>query len=195
MKRMNFKLFRRIAAFLLVVLSIAGFAACTAPDEAYTPAAPTTAAVDSINTAAPAETDSADAAVSTAAPTAPPDEATTSPVEEGGEYSSRDEVALYIHLFGHLPSNFITKKEARELGWQGGGLEDFAPGCSIGGDRFGNYEGILPQADGRFYTECDIDTRGASSRGAKRIVFSNDGLIYYTEDHYESFTKLYDTND
>lgn len=129
-----------------------------------------------------------------AKPTAPPQEPTSSPVKESGEYSSRDEVALYIHLFGHLPANFITKKQARELGWQGGGLQDFAPGCSIGGDRFGNYEGLLPQAEGRFYTECDIDTCGAPSRGAKRIVFSNDGLIFYTDDHYQSFIKLYDAD-
>ena len=57
--------------------------------------------------------------------------------------------------------------------------------------RFGNYEGLLPEADGRTYAECDIDTLGADSRGAKRIVFSNDGLIYYTEDHYETFELLY----
>lgn len=61
----------------------------------------------------------------------------------------------------------------------------------IGGDRFGNYEGVLPDAQGRTWTECDIDTLHASKRGAKRIIFSNDGLIYYTEDHYESFELLY----
>jgi len=61
----------------------------------------------------------------------------------------------------------------------------------IGGDRFGNYEGLLPDAEGRTWTECDIDTLHEKNRGAKRIVFSNDGLIYYTEDHYESFTLLY----
>ena len=61
----------------------------------------------------------------------------------------------------------------------------------IGGDRFGNYEGLLPDAPGREYHECDIDTLHAASRGAKRIVYSNDGLIYYTEDHYESFILLY----
>ena len=70
-------------------------------------------------------------------------------------------------------------------------MEKYSPGMAIGGGRFGNYEGLLPEADGRSYTECDIDTNGASSRGAKRIVFSNDGLIYYTEDHYESFELLY----
>ena len=88
-------------------------------------------------------------------------------------------------------SNFITKKEAQELGWSGGSLEPYAPGKCIGGNRFGNYEGLLPEKNGRKYTECDIDTLGKSKRGAKRIVFSNDGLIYYTDNHYESFTLLY----
>ena len=106
-----------------------------------------------------------------------------------GSYTSKEDVALYIHLYGELPFNFMTKKHARALGWEGGSLEPVAPGMSIGGDYFGNYEGLLPED--REYTECDIDTRGKSSRGAKRIVFSDDGLIYYTEDHYESFELLY----
>jgi len=110
---------------------------------------------------------------------------------ENGSYTTKEDVALYIHLYGCLPDNFITKKEAQELGWSGGSLEPYAPGMCIGGSRFGNYEGLLPEAKGRSYTECDIDTLGARSRGAKRIVFSNDGLIYYTEDHYESFELLY----
>lgn len=109
----------------------------------------------------------------------------------GGSYTTKEDVALYIHLYGCLPPNFMTKSEARSLGWEGGGLEPYAPGKCIGGDRFGNYEGLLPDAPGRTWTECDIDTLGASSRGAKRIVFSNDGLIYYTGDHYRSFTLLY----
>ena len=112
-------------------------------------------------------------------------------IPEDGTYTSKDDVALYIHTYGHLPSNFITKSEARKLGWSGGSLESYAKGCSIGGDTFGNREELLPAKKGRVYTECDIDTAGKSSRGAKRIVFSNDGLIYYTEDHYESFTLLY----
>ena len=112
-------------------------------------------------------------------------------LSEDGSYTSKDDVALYLHLYGHLPGNFITKKEAEALGWTGGSLEPYAPGKCIGGSRFGNYEGLLPAADGRKYTECDIDTLGASGRGTKRIVFSNDGLIYYTEDHYASFELLY----
>lgn len=117
-------------------------------------------------------------------------EITESEIDEGGEYDQKDDVALYIDIYGKLPGNYITKKEAKKLGWQGGELESYAPGKSIGGDRFGNYEGTLPEKEGRTYTECDIDTRG-KKRGAKRIVFSNDGLIYYTEDHYESFELLY----
>ena len=110
-------------------------------------------------------------------------------IDEDGTYTTKEDVALYIHTYGKLPKNFITKNEARKLGWEGGSLEPFAPGMCIGGDYFGNYEGLLPTD--RKYTECDIDTLGARSRGAKRIVFSNDGLIYYTDDHYESFTLLY----
>jgi hypothetical protein len=113
-------------------------------------------------------------------------------VVEDGEYSSKEEVAEYLYLYGHLPSNYITKNEAKELGWvnKEGNLWDVAPGMSIGGDYFGNYEGILPEEDGRDYHECDIDFDG-TYRNAKRIVYSNDGLIYYTEDHYETFELLY----
>ena len=106
-------------------------------------------------------------------------------------YTSAEDVASYLHEYGELPDNFMTKDEARKLGWDGGSLEKYAPGMAIGGDKFGNYEGTLPKAKGRQYYECDIDTIGADSRGAKRLVYSNDGLIYYTEDHYETFELLY----
>ena len=123
------------------------------------------------------------------------EESTEAPTEElldsDGSYSSKEDVALYLYLYGKLPDNFITKKEAEALGWEGGSVERYAPGKCIGGDKFGNREGLLPKAGGRQYYECDIDTLGANSRGAKRIVFSNDGLIYYTDDHYESFELLY----
>ncbi len=112
-------------------------------------------------------------------------------VFEDGVYTSKDDVALYIHIYGKLPGNFITKKAAKKLGWPGGSLEEYAPGKCIGGGYFGNYEGLLPEKEGRVYHECDIDTLGKSSRGAKRIIYSNDGLIYYTGDHYESFELLY----
>ena len=113
-------------------------------------------------------------------------------VTEDGKYLSKDDVAAYIHAFGKLPENFITKSEAEDLGWVSseGNLWDVADGYAIGGDRFGNYEGLLPEADGRQYYECDVNYNGGY-RGGERIVFSNDGLIFYTSDHYESFTQLY----
>jgi len=112
------------------------------------------------------------------------------PIDADGWFYSAEFVALYLETYGKLPDNFITKEEARKLGWEGGSVEDFVPGYAIGGDKFGNREGLLPTAEGRQYYECDIDTDGKDSRGAKRIVYSNDGLIYYTTDHYESFKLI-----
>ena len=100
-------------------------------------------------------------------------------------------MARYLIAYGHLPSNFITKNEARKVGWDGGSLERYCPGMCIGGDRFGNREGLLPNAKGRIWYECDINTLYARSRGAERLVYSNDGLIYYSGDHYESFQLLF----
>lgn len=104
-----------------------------------------------------------------------------------GEYTDKDNLCRYIVAYGTLPRNFITKNEARRLGWTGGPLEPYAPGKSIGGDRFGNYERTLP--NGR-YRECDVDTRGRP-RGAKRIVFSDDRRVYYSSDHYRTFQRLH----
>ena len=127
-----------------------------------------------------------------AEPAAPAPAAGPELLDEDGSYTSKEDVALYVHTYGHLPSNFIPKKEAEAAGWQGGPLDKVLPGMSIGGDRFGNYEGKLPKAKGRKWTECDLNTLGARTRGAERLIFSNDGLIYYTPDHYESFELLYD---
>ena len=113
-------------------------------------------------------------------------------VEENGNYTSKEEVSIYNHTYGKLPVNYITKKQAQELGWdpEKGNLSDILPGMSIGGNVFGNYEGALPRAGGRRYFECDIDYEGGY-RGAKRIVYSNDGLVFYTEDHYNTFEQIY----
>ena len=113
-----------------------------------------------------------------------------SAVTEGVCYYDLEHVLLYLDQYGALPDNYITKEEARALGWEGGSVENYLDGAAIGGDRFGNREGLLPEATGRSYTECDIDTNGQSGRGAKRLVFSNDGLYFYTEDHYETFSEL-----
>lgn len=114
----------------------------------------------------------------------------TETIRENGEYSSKSEVGRYLYLYGKLPGNFITKDEASDLGWDNkkGNLWEVAPGKSIGGDRFGNYEGLLPK--GKTYYECDINYKGGY-RGSERIVYSADGYIYYTADHYESFEQLY----
>lgn len=171
-------------------------AATELPPEQPMSVAPTdtpepTAASPPEETAAPVSTE-APSLIETPSPTeAPTPDAKKELLPEDGAYTTAEDVALYIHQYDKLPQNFITKKEAKKLGWSGGGLDKFAPGKSIGGDKFGNYEGNLPTKDGRTYTECDIDTMGAKSRGAKRIVFSNDGLIYYTDDHYSTFTLLY----
>lgn len=111
---------------------------------------------------------------------------------ENGVYTSKDKVALYIHTYHQLPDNFITKSQAQALGWNGGSLIPYDSKKCIGGDIFSNYEGDLPDKEGRIYYECDINTLGALQRGAERIVYSNDGLIYYTSDHYETFVCLYD---
>ena len=110
----------------------------------------------------------------------------------GQPYSSKDEVALYLHEYNELPPNFITKSEAQSLGWNNalGNLWEVTDHKSIGGDYFGNYENLLPKKKGRTYHECDINFKGRS-RGPERIVYSNDGLIYYTSDHYNTFTLLY----
>ncbi len=111
---------------------------------------------------------------------------------EDGKYSTPDEVSLYIYTYDKLPSNYITKKEAIDLGWESskGNLWDVTDGKVIGGDKFGNREGLLPKAQGRVYYEADVNYNGGF-RGPERIVFSNDGLIFYTGDHYDSFEQLY----
>ena len=117
---------------------------------------------------------------------------TSSGVMKGLSYSTKDEVAAYIHQFNALPPNYLTKDEAEALGWDNaeGNLWEVTDGMSIGGDFFGNREGLLPKKSGRTYYEADIDYDGGF-RGAERIVYSNDGLIFYTDDHYESFEQLY----
>ena len=201
---------KRILAFLLALIWALALCACGAPG-----AGTTTAAAGEPSTAQ--ETQPAEATgelsdppetqpLATQEPSAPPEtvppetQTPASPapdtpapaVSEDGWYDSKEEVALYLHLYGHLPDNYVTKAEAEALGWTGGSVERYTgKGTAIGGSRFGNYEGLLPEAKGRTYTECDIGTVGRSSRGAKRLVYSHDGLIYYTEDHYESFELLY----
>ena len=113
-------------------------------------------------------------------------------MDENGTYSSKEDVAAYIYEYGHLPSNYITKKEAQELGWDSkeGNLDEVAPGKCIGGDSYGNYDKLLPEEEGRTYQECDVNYEGGF-RGSERIVYSNDGMVFYTDDHYATFSRLY----
>ena len=201
---------RKFLSILLTLLLLFGIVGCKNKSQTQNVNSSTTSSVESSSTASSttsssttssaksssatssAESSSETSSAISSSTTSSAESSTESAViDENGSYTSKDDVALYIHVYGHLPSNFITKKDAEKLGWSGGSLEPYAPGKCIGGDRFGNYEGLLPKKTGRSYTECDIDTLGKKSRGAKRIVFSNDGLIYYTDDHYASFTLIY----
>lgn len=122
----------------------------------------------------------------------PAEVAVDSTLDPDGYYSSEEEVALYLDTYGELPYNYVTKEEARELGWVAseGNLWEVTDDYLIGGDRFGNREGLLPEESGRQYFEADVNYEGGY-RGPERLVYSNDGLIYYTDDHYDSFTLLY----
>jgi len=205
---MKNKLFRRIGSLALALLLIFSlFAGCTAQDAVDIGFAivdelleegssdigiiggadgPTSIIVDEPEPTPEAEPESEPDN------TPPPVEETPDVIDEDGWYDTPEDVAEYIHTYGKLPGNFITKNEARDLGWVSseGNLWEVAEGMSIGGDKFGNREGLLPDAEGRVWYECDINYHGGF-RGGERIVFSNDGLIYFTADHYESFDQLY----
>ena len=123
---------------------------------------------------------------------APKAETTDPPAEEAGPVTEPQAIADYLFKHGELPENFITKEEAQDLGWDSSRnyVSDVAPGKSIGGDRFGNYEGQLPKARGRKFFECDANYTGGK-RGPERIVYSSDGRVWYTKDHYGTFEELF----
>lgn len=112
-------------------------------------------------------------------------------VVKDGKYSKPDEVAQYIRKYQQLPKNYLTKKEATASGWDNskGNLWKVTDKMSIGGDIFGNHEGKLPKAAGRKWYECDVNYYGGF-RGAERLLYSNDNLIYYTNDHYNAFVEF-----
>jgi guanyl-specific ribonuclease Sa len=110
-------------------------------------------------------------------------------IDENGQYCTANDVASYIKTFHKLPSNYITKKDAQSLGWNGGPLKKYAPGKSIGGDTFTNRQGVLPKSNDK-YVECDINANG-TTRGGERIVYNTgDFKVYYTNDHYNTFVEL-----
>ncbi|MCQ2431978.1 MAG: hypothetical protein MJ175_05165 [Clostridia bacterium] len=163
------------------------------PDTAEEPVPGTTAQTDAIQTETPqteapqTEAPQAEPLQTEAVQTEPP--ASAGP-DEHTYYYTKDDVALYLHVFGHLPDNYITKAKAQELGWDAskGNLWDVADGFCIGGDRFGNYEGRLPKKGS--YKEADVNYSGGF-RGADRLIFATNGGIWYTGDHYSTFEKLY----
>lgn len=112
-------------------------------------------------------------------------------IEKNQKYYAVKDVALYIHLYGALPPNYISKKEANQRGWK----PDDQSGLVVGGDRFGNREGRLPKKSGRQYFEADIQAGYGKNRGPERLVFSNDGYVFHTTDHYDSFEQLYSPED
>ncbi len=201
------KIKQRVSLLLVLALMLGLLSGCGLISPASYPEAPVqnvefTLVEDTPTPEAPAEAPAPAPALpgETALPEESPEPAASAPEEppaqepsldEDGTYTSKEDLALYLHLYGHLPSNFVTKKEARAAGWTGGSVEAFFPGMCIGGDYYGDYEGNLPKAKGRSWHECDVNTLGRRGRGAERIVWSNDGLIYYTGDHYETWELLY----
>lgn len=195
---------KKILSYLLAIFTTLSIAACMQPGAPQQNGAQQSNVTQqasqlftqpdaSATTDAPATIETTDAIEATDANnTTDANDASKIKVKEQGQYTDKERVALYIHTYGRLPDNYITKAEAQKLGWDNtkGNLRKVAPGKSIGGDRFGNYEGQLPKASKRKYFECDIDYK-SGKRNAKRIVFSNDGLIFYTDDHYKTFQQLY----
>lgn len=179
-KRATSGIFAILMALLLFILGQQGILplgdTADAPDAL--PTATIAAALTDSPTSAPTATP-----VRTEKPTAAPKQtAITAP----------QDIADYIFAHGTLPDNFLTKNEARQLGWDSSKnyVSDVAPGYSIGGDRFGNYEGLLPDASGRKWYEADANYT-VGPRGAERILYSSDGLVYYTNDHYQTFTEMH----
>ncbi len=168
MKRL-YRILTGLLVLMFLTLSISGCASQTEPSKGTTPSNVTVPSKETV----PSKTEEAK-------------------IREDGHYYTKNDVAEYIHLYGKLPENFITKNEAEDLGWVAskGNLWEVSDKLVIGGDKFGNREGLLPKASGRVWYECDVNYEGGF-RGDDRIVFSNDGLIYFSSDHYASFKKLY----
>ncbi|WP_252214037.1 ribonuclease domain-containing protein [Clostridium sp. CMCC3677] len=95
---------------------------------------------------------------------------------------------------GKLPNDYIMKEEAMNLGWKPNkALKNYAPNKKIGGNIFRNEDGVLPNKQARTWYEADVGmdyTKGRSKNPGYRVVYSNDGLIYGTYDHYVTVFKI-----
>jgi len=99
------------------------------------------------------------------------------------------DTVVSLRQTGRLPERYVTKAAARAHGWRGGGLCPVWPGHIIGGDIFHNFSEELPDAPARVWREADLDVT-CRSRGPKRLIYSNDGLIDVTIDHYTTFVPV-----
>ena len=178
---------RMLALLLALLLALCG---CTVRDTVQIVESSVTTLQELADAALSEETEAPEAGEQVVTAEDPEATQTADTVDEHGYYYDAEHVVLYLDAYGHLPENYITKSDARALGWEGGSVEAYQEGAAIGGDRFGNREGLLPEEPGRTYTEFDTNPLGADSRGAERLIFSNDGLYFYTSDHYASFTEL-----
>lgn len=96
-----------------------------------------------------------------------------------------------LKYHGALPDYYIEKSVAVRLGYSAssGNLSEVAPGKTLSRGIYKNSNGHLPSAYGRIWYEADINYSGGF-RGTERILFSNDGLIFVTYDHYETFVEI-----
>lgn len=102
-----------------------------------------------------------------------------------------DGVDAYLVRYQTLPEWYVTKEEAKARGWKPilGNLGDVLPGMTIGGNIYYNWNGHLPQQNGRIWYEADFDYDGGIRNGC-RILYSNDGLLFVTFDHYLTFSEI-----
>ena len=178
------RLLSGLIALVLLILLVIGQQWLAPNQDGTTPSPTAVAAQVNRATAKPGKTDKPTTTAAPAPADAFPDEDAT-PIDP-------QEIADFLFAYGRLPGNFITKQEARDLGWDAAKnyVSDVAPRKSLGGDRFGNFEGRLPTRKGRTYYEADANyVKGR--RTAMRVVYSTDGLVFYTDDHYETFTELF----